>query len=146
MIQARQLELTQTIIGGNGFNSPAVLANAGPAAEGLVVGAAWNISSTLPENQTFVANFNAKYGEAPDQFAVQAYSGVYILAEAIKQAATTTDRAALRGALAAIKDLPTPLGSFSFTEGRDADHAPVVQLVKDGKFTVLAAETATPVA
>lgn len=146
MIQARQLGLTQPIIGGNGFNSPAVIKNAGAAAEGLIVGAAWNISSTNPQNQAFVTNFKAKYNADPDQFAAQAYTGVYILAEAIKQAGTTTDHAKLRDALAAIKNLPTPLGSFSFTPTRDADHQPVVQIVKDGKFTVMTAGTGTPVA
>jgi hypothetical protein len=29
------------------------------------------------------------------------------------------------------------LGSFSFTAARDADHPPVVQVVKDGKFAIL---------
>jgi hypothetical protein len=35
-----------------------------------------------------------------------------------------------------IKGMDTPLGKFSFTEGRDADHTPVVLEVKDGKFSV----------
>jgi len=35
-----------------------------------------------------------------------------------------------------IKALDTLLGKFSFTEGRDADHTPVVQEVKGGKFMV----------
>ncbi len=137
MIQARQLGITQPIIGGNGFNSPAVVTNAGEAAEGMIVGAAWNIASTEPLNTQFVAAFTAKYGAAPDQFATQAYTGVYIMAEAIKIAGTTTDRTAVRDALAGIKDFPTPLGTFSFTDARDANHTPIVQIVKDGKFEVL---------
>jgi branched-chain amino acid transport system substrate-binding protein len=137
MVQARQLGITQPIIGGNGFNSPAVVKNAGAAAEGMIVGAAWNVSSQEPLNQQFVTNFQKKYNAAPDQFATQAYTGVYIMAEAIKRAGSATDRAKVRDALAGIKDFPTPLGSFSFTDGRDANHTPVVQIVKDGAFTVL---------
>jgi len=36
--QARQLGWTGPILGGNGFNSPAFIKNAGPAAEGVMVG------------------------------------------------------------------------------------------------------------
>ncbi|MCB0232578.1 MAG: ABC transporter substrate-binding protein, partial [Anaerolineae bacterium] len=43
MIQARQLGLDVPIIGGNGFNSPKLAEIAGPAAEGAISGAAWNI-------------------------------------------------------------------------------------------------------
>ena len=53
------------------------------------------------------------------------------------KAAGGGDRKALRDALAKIKNLDTVLGRFSFTEGRDADHAGIVQEIKGGKFVVL---------
>lgn len=134
--QARGLGIDVPIIGGNGFNSPAIIKNAGKDAEGVVVGAAWNSASQSPENQAFLSAYQAAYGSAPDQFATQAYSGVKLLAEAIKRAGSP-DRQAIRDALLGIRDFPTPLGSFSFTEKRDADHPAVVQIVKDGTFAVL---------
>lgn len=136
--QARQLGIAVTvpIIGGNGFNSPALIKNAGEAAEGVMIGAAWNASSTLPTNSKFVAAYTAKNGGAPDQFAAQAYAGVYIAHAAIKNAGSTTDHKAIRDALLQLNGLDTVLGKFSFTAGRDADHIPVVQVVKGGKFTV----------
>jgi len=136
LTQARQLGFTGPIIGGNGFNSPAIIKNAGEAAEGLVVGAAWNQASDVPENKSFLDAYQAAYGSAPDQFAAQAYTGVQILAAAIEKAGSA-DAAAIKAALGTIKDLPTPLGSFSFTEGRDADAPAAIQVVKDGKFEVL---------
>lgn len=137
--QARQLGIAATvpIIGGNGFNSPALIKNAGEAAEGVMIGAAWNASSTLPANSKFVAAYTAKNGGAPDQFAAQAYAGVYIAYAAIKNAGSTTDHKAIRDALLQLKGLDTVLGKFSFTAVRDADHIPVVQIVKGGKFTVV---------
>ena len=110
--QARQLGIAATvpIIGGNGFNSPALIKNAGESAEGVMMGAAWNASSTLPLNKKFVEAFTAKNGGAPDQFAAQAYAGVYIAYEAIKKAGSATDHKAIRNALAEIKDLDTVLG------------------------------------
>jgi branched-chain amino acid transport system substrate-binding protein len=137
--QARQLGIPATvpIIGGNGFNSPALIKNTGEAGEGVMMGAAWNASSTLPLNKKFVEAFTAKYGNPPDQFAAQAYAGVHIAYDAIKKAGSTTDHKAIRKALTKIKDLDTVLGKFSFTSERDAGCTPVVQIVKGAKFTVL---------
>lgn len=137
--QARELGIDSkvTIIGGNGLNSPAYIKNSGPAGEGTIVGAAWNIASDTPANQKFIAAYKAKYNADPDQFAAQAYSGVYIMVEALKKAGVNGDRKAVRDALAGIKGLTTPLGSFGFTPERNADHPPVVQIVKGGKFEVL---------
>jgi len=136
--QARQLGIPATvpIIGGNGFNSPALIRNAGEASEGVIMGAAWNASADNPLNKKFVEAFTAKYGTPPDQFAAQAYAGVYIANEAIRKAGSPDDCKAIRDALAGIGDFDTVLGKFSFTPARDADHTPVVQVVKGGKFVV----------
>jgi branched-chain amino acid transport system substrate-binding protein len=130
------------IIGGNGFNSPALIADTGGAAEGVVVGAAWNIASTEELSQSFTKNYNSANGKNPDQFAAQAYSGVYIMYDAIKRAdvedkSLEEARTAIRDALKSTNDLPTVLGAFSFTDKRDADHPPVVQIVQNGKFELL---------
>ncbi len=130
------------IIGGNGFNSPAVVAAAGPAAEGLIVGAAWNLNATDDLSKQFITNFNKANGKNPDQFAAQAYAGVYILDDAIIRADIANKsledaRTAIRDALKSAKDVPTVLGPFSFTDKRDANHQPVVQIVKGGKFDIL---------
>ncbi len=135
--QARQLGIQSTIIGGNGFNAPALINNAGAAAEGVIVGAAWNSANDIPENKKFIEAYKAKYNADPDQFAAQAYSGVYIIADAMKAAGPNVDRKTLRDALANVRDVKTPLGPFKFTSGRDADHPPVIQVVKDGKFDIL---------
>ncbi|MDR3554205.1 MAG: ABC transporter substrate-binding protein [Syntrophobacteraceae bacterium] len=136
--QARQLGIPASvpIIGGNGFNSPSLIKNAGKASENVIVGAAWNESSSNPLNQGFVRAYTAKFGAPPDQFAAQAYAAVYIVLDALKRAGSTDNRKALREALTRVGGLDTVLGKFSFTKGRDADYAPVVETVKDGAFTV----------
>lgn len=137
--QARQLGIPKTvrILGGNGLNSPGLIKNAGAAAEGVIVGAAWNVSSTAPLNVKFVNDYTKKFNHSPDQFAAQAYAGVYIVYQAAKASGGGQDRKALRDALAKTKNLDTVLGRFSFTAGRDADHSIIVQEIKDGKFVVL---------
>lgn len=134
--QARRLGILAKvrIIGGNGFNSPALIKNAGEAAEGVIVGASWSDTSINPLNKQFVSAFTKKYGTAPDQFAAQAYAGVKIAYEAVSRAGSAPDRLAIRDALAGIRDMDTVLGKFSFTPGRDAKSSPVVQEVTAGRF------------
>ena len=134
--QARQLGYSGPMLGGNGFNSPAFIKNAGTAAEGVLVGTAWNSSSQDAANQAFLKSMRER-GVAPDQFTAQAYSGVLVIAEAIKKAGMKGSREDIKAGFAKVRDLPTPLGKFSFTPARDAQHDPSVQQVKGGKFEIL---------
>ncbi len=142
IIQARALGYDGFILGGNGFNSPAVLQQTGEDSEGLIVGGAWNIGNPNPtgESVAFAAAFEEAYDYQPDQFAAQAYTGAWLIATAIR-CADSTDRAEVRDALAGIVDFPTPLGIFSFDENRDPIHDPIAQIVRDGAFVVLTEET-----
>ena len=133
--QARQLGWQGPILGGNGFNSSALLKNAGPAAEGVLVGTAWNRVSAEPANQGFL-KLMASRGVEPDQFCAQAYTGVLVIAEAIKLSGLKGGREDIRAAFARVKDLPTPLGRFSFLPSRDGNHEPALQQVKGGKFQI----------
>ena len=134
--QARQRGWTGPVLGGNGFNSPAFIKNAGAAAEDVMVGTSWNSLSQDPANQKFLAAMK-KAGVNPDQFSAQAYTGVIILTEAIRQSGGKTGREDIEAGLGKVKDLETPLGKFSFTPARDAQHEPSVQQVKDGKFQIV---------
>lgn len=121
------------VIGGNGLNSAALLANA--AASLIVVGTAWSKASTEKANTDFVAAYKAKHNADPDQFAAQAYTGVKVLADAMKKSGDATDKAKLRKALEGVKDLQTPLGAFSFTAEHDVKQPVFVMTVKDGQFS-----------
>lgn len=147
ILQARQLGYEGPIIGGNGFNSPAVLRDSGAAAEGLIVGGAWNYGNPNPTESSvrFVEMYEAKFeGQSPDQFAAQAYTGAWLMATAIRCADFAADadlaaqRTAIRDALLAIQDFDSPLGVFSFTEEREPVHDPIAQIVVEGKFVPLA--------
>lgn len=136
MLQAQQLQLENLyFIGGNGFNSPKLAQIAGEAAEGAISGAAWFIGSPVPANQVFVEAYRAKYNADPDQFAAQAYTAAWVLAEAIKNAGSG-DPNAIREALTKTSNFATPLGDFSFDANRDPVHTPVVLIVKDGVFSL----------
>lgn len=134
--QARELGIDVPIIGGNGFNNPRLMADAGGAAEGVVVGAAWNTSSDTPENQAFLEAYEAAYDSQPDQFAAQAYASIEILDHVVREGCSG-ERTAIRDGLTEVADLPTVLGTLSINADRDAEHPPVVQVVEGGQFTLL---------
>ena len=138
LIQARQSGLAGVpIVGSNAFNSASVLKTAGEAANGLIVGSGWSSTMPSPRNQQFIQGYRDRYGSDPDQFAAQAYSGVYILAAAIGDVMATAagqppDPRLLRDALERVHGLDTPLGVFSFNDAHDAVLPPTVQIVRDG--------------
>ena len=135
IVQARSLGYTGIIIGGNGFNSTDVIKQAGSDSEGVMAGTAWNIASINPRNLEFISAYQKAYGIKPDQFAAQAYTGTWLLANAIRTAGSS-DPGAIRDALAGISNFTTPMGSFSFTADREPIHPAVVQIVKNGRFTI----------
>jgi branched-chain amino acid transport system substrate-binding protein len=139
LTQGRRLGIRASVhfIGGNGFNSPALIQQAGAASEGAIEGTAWFPGSTRPPNRTFISRYRSRFGTAPDQFAAQAFDGVNILAAGIQQAHTTTDRAALRRALTSLRNISVvtgATGTFRFTPSRDTGETGTVQIVRNGRF------------
>ncbi len=126
----------QIFIGGNSFNTPSIASEAGTAVEGAYVGSAWNPGVDTSASKRFVAAYTERFGEAPDLFAAQGYSSVYLLLDAVKRAGTT-DGPALRDALAGIKDVGTPMGSMTMSDNREAVYEPVVQQFEAGELVVL---------
>lgn len=133
--QARALSYAGLIIGGNGFNSPDLITEAGSDAEGVMAGTAWNIGNTNPRNLAFISAFQKAYGVQPDQFAAQAYTGTWLIANAVRTA-RSGEPGAIRNALAEIANFTTPLGSFSFDGSREPVHPSIVQIIRNGRFTV----------
>jgi branched-chain amino acid transport system substrate-binding protein len=127
----------QLVIGGNGFNTPAIIASAGAAAEGAVSGTAWYLGNPDPVNKDFVAAYKARYNSDPDQFAAQAYSAVYILLDALKRTPSVTSvlHDKLRTQIELTTGVKTPLGEFSFNSSHDVNQKVYVVQIKGGQFT-----------
>ncbi len=131
--QARQIGITAHTIGGNGFNTPKVVALAGKAADGVVVGSAWYSGEETKGNQAFVTSYRARFGQLPDQFAAQAYAGVQIAVAAVKRH-HPSDAAAMCEALKSVGTVETVVGPFRFASSRDADARGAVVQIKNGAF------------
>lgn len=148
MVQARQVGLNVPFIGGNGMNSVKVFELAKDKSDGLYVGSPWSASNASPENSKFLKAYSDKYKTAPDQFAAQAYDGMYIAAQALKQVKLSgnlaADRTALRDALPATK-WTGATGPFQFRRatdkagkpaGYDAQQTPIVSVTKGTQFAI----------
>ena len=136
--KAREMGMNQPIIGNNGFNSPEYIKQAGAAADGTLVATPWNPDSTSPKAQAFRKAYKEKYGREPDQFAAQAYDGMYTIHQALEASGSTTDKKKFRDALANIKGFEGVTGKFEFDENRDPKMDLTVLQVKNGKWVPFA--------
>ena len=109
---------------------------AGPAAEGSISFTSWIDTGETTGNRDFVRNYQSRYGIEPETWAAQTYATLYILAEAIINAQSTSSTA-IRDALMNTADFDTVLGQFSFNENGDAGYAPKVLVVQDGELVDL---------
>lgn len=133
--QARKMGIDVPFIGGNGFNSPEVINIAGEAANGLIVATPWFAKKDDEKVKSFVEKYTEEYGMEPDQFAAQAYDGMYLMAEAVKNAGTD-DRDDIRDALAEIEDFEGVLGTMSFDEDGDIVMDPTVLIIENDEYIV----------
>lgn len=134
--QARQLGITAPIVGGNAFNSPVLIGALKDSAEGLIVGGAWSSALETDGNADFINAYTEAYDRAPDQFAAQAYAAAQLIDEAVR---TDCDgnREAIKNGLGKLSDVSTVLGPISLDENGEVHQEPVVQIVRDGKLTLL---------
>jgi branched-chain amino acid transport system substrate-binding protein len=132
VVQGKTAGVSAHMVGGNGLNSPKFISLAGPAAEGVVVGAAYFSTNTYPGNREFVANYQQRFGAPPDQFAAQAYAAAQIVAAAAKSGKTSA--AGICSALSTLPPVNTVLGPFTFDADRNAKAPSAILTVKDGKF------------
>ena len=148
MVQARQIGLNMSFIGGNGMNSVKVFDLAKDKSDGLYVGSPWSIENQADANRKFVVAYTAKFKTAPDQFAAQAYDAMNIATQALRKIKLGGDlaanRAALREALPVVKHVGAT-GAFSFRRatdkagkpaGYDAQQTAIVSVTRGGKFSI----------
>lgn len=139
--QARELGLGATLLGGDGFEAPQLLEIGGAALEGACYATHFSAENRAPESQRFVAAFRARHGAVPNGLSALSYDAVRLVADAIRRAGTT-ERAALRAALAATRDFPGVTGRTTLNAGRDADKEATIMRVAGGRVEFV--ETVRP--
>ena len=134
--QARQLGITVPFVGGDGWDSPELVAVGGASVEGCYFSNHFSEQKATPEVTAFVSSFKAKYGEDPDALAALGYDALQLLADAMRRAGTT-DPSKVTAALAATKDFPGVTGRITLDKHRNPTKPAVMLQVRNGKFTYI---------
>lgn len=124
--QAREMGITQPIVGGDGLSSDKLAALAGNSSNlsNVYYTSHFSTLSDDADVQAFVKAYKEKYGTNPDTFAALSYDATQLLMKAIETAGST-DPQAITKALAATKDFDGVTGTFSM----GPDHTPVKSAV-----------------
>ena len=132
----KQLAIKSTLIGSDGWDSPDLLAGGAEPFAGVYFANHFWIGSNEPLVRKFVKDYQTKYGMAPDAGAATAYDAAHLLFDAFKRA-KSTDKTAVRDALATTKDFPGVTGKITIDANRNAQ-VPVymLRIDKNGKFSL----------
>lgn len=132
--QARQLGLTQPLLGGDGWDAPELWQLGGDALNGSYISTHYSVDDPSPAIQSFVQEYKQRYGNLlPDAHAALAYDAARLLFDAISRAGST-DGEKLREALAHTKDFPGITGLISMDAHRNAVKPAVVLKLLDVRF------------
>ena len=107
-------------------------------AEGLMLMTPF--SATDEANQAFVDAYTAAYGTEPNQFAADAYDGVYIVKAALEAAGCTADMSneeicdALVSAMTSLKFTGLTGTDMTWNAEGQVSKAPTAYVVKDGQY------------
>lgn len=134
--KAREMGIKVPFVGGNGFNSPQLVKQAGAAADNSYVGTPWYPAGS-EKIDAFVKKYTEKYGKGPDQFAAQAYDALYIMTNSLLNAGVADDREALKEALMGLKNFEGVTGKFEFDENRDPKMDVKVLHIEGGEFKLV---------
>lgn len=130
--QLRDLGYKGPILGHIGFSAADVVKAIASYVEPVYIPQEWLPDSPNPKSQAYVANYKAKYNLNPAFNDAAAYDGLYLVANAIKNAGTTTDREAFRNALLAVS-YDGVRGQQSFSAQRSLVLTPVLATIHNGQ-------------
>jgi len=130
--QAKQLGLSQPLLGGDAWDSPKLYEIAGNAIDGCYFSNHYTSQDNSPTIKSFVEKYQVEYGQVPDAFGALGYESAVVLLDAIKRAGSTEGKA-IRDALASTKDFPAVTGKLTLNEKRDAVKAAVILQIQKGK-------------
>jgi len=133
--QARGLGITVPVFGGDSWEAEALMELGGQEIEGAFLCSHYSPQDPSKRVQDFVSAYRKRWGDgfAPDSNASLGYDSVLVLADAIRRAGST-DRNAIRDAIAATKNFEAVTGTITINEKRDASKNAVIITVKNGRF------------
>jgi branched-chain amino acid transport system substrate-binding protein len=134
--QARDLGITQPLLGGDGWESPKLIEIGGKALEGCFFSTHYSPTETSPLVRNFVQKYQERHGQTPDALAALGYDAAKLLADAMQRAGTT-EGPKVREALAATKGFEAVTGTINMGPGRDPVGKKIVIVeIKNGQLVL----------
>lgn len=130
--EAKKLGLTAPLVGGDGWDSRDLYEMGEEALLGSFFSSHYSADDPDPLVRQFVADYQRLYGSLPDAFAATAYDAARIMLDAFERADNSTDRAAIRDALAETRNFPGVTGLITFNAARDAVKPIVIIKIEEG--------------
>jgi branched-chain amino acid transport system substrate-binding protein len=165
--QARDLDITVPLIGGDGWDSPRLVEIGGEALDNTYYSNHYTPEDPRPEIQNFISKYREKYNEVPDAMAPLGYDAAWIAFDAIKRSGilkeenikkaytdnpkasslmdainTEINRQKIREAIAQTRDFKGVTGIITVDENRNAKKSAVVVKIEGGKVRFV--ETINP--
>lgn len=137
LLQARQLDFTGPMLGGDGWEAPELVGVAGAAANGAYFPVHYSVDSTDPQSRDFVQRFTQRFQRPPTGVSALGYDALALIADAIRRAGST-EPAKIREALAATENFSGVTGKIALDAQRNARKPAVIIQVREGKFRFLA--------
>lgn len=132
--QARQLGITQPLLGADGWDAPELWELGGDTLNGCYISNHYSVDDPSDNIQTFVRNYRMRYGNlAPDAHAALAYDALRFLVDAIRRAGST-EPTNIRDALAGTKNFVGVTGVINMDAGRNAVKPAVILKLQDRSY------------
>ncbi len=146
---ANSLGYKPTFFGVDGMDGILTLAGFDTAlAEDVMLLTPFSADAPDELTQSFVAKYQQEYGETPNQFAADAYDGIYALAKAAEVAGVKGDEEpedVCDAMIAAMQELTVTglTGTMVWSSNGEVSKTPTAVIIKDGVYVGAAAAAAT---
>ncbi len=132
--QAKQLGLNAKFLGGDAWDSPDLFKLTGnDLLEGTYFSNHYATDADVPELQDFIKKYKTKYNNVPDATAALTYDAIRIFFQGVEKAGST-DKKAIRDAVAATKGFKGVTGSISYAGSGDPVKSAVMIQITGGKY------------
>lgn len=134
-VQARQLGIKSTLLGGDGWDGvlDQIGADNASAVENALFCSQYSAESEDPALQKFLDDYRKKYNTEANMFAVLGYDALHIMVQAIEEAGST-DSQAIIDKLTAI-EFSGLTGKITYDENRNPIKQAAITSIQEGKYS-----------